>query len=74
MPRLYIEGRRACARTADAVETITEGRLCATVVGVIIVVGGRAGVGGRATGPWWGDDDAEDAGVRLREFGGGLVG
>jgi hypothetical protein len=73
MLRLYTEARRACACAADAVETIIGGRLCATVVGVIIVVGGRAGVGGRETGPWRGDDDAEDAGVRLREFGGGLV-
>ena len=40
----------------------------------MVVVGGRAGVGGRDTGTWRGDDDAEDAGVRLRELGGGLVG
>lgn len=51
-----------------------EGRLCATVVGVIVVVGGSAWVGGSAIGTWRGDDDAEDTGVRLRELGGGLVG
>lgn len=72
--RLYTGGRRAWACTPGAVETMIAGRLCATVVGVIIVVGGRTGVGGRETGAWRGDDDAEDAGVRLREFGGGLVG
>ena len=74
MPRLYTEGRRAWEGTGDPVETSIEGRLGTTVAGVIIVVGGRAGIGGRETVAWRGDDDAEDAGVRLRELGGGLVG
>ena len=75
MPRLYTDGLRACPCTSDAVETSIEGRLCAivAVVGVIVVVGGRAVVRGRETGTWRGDDGAEDTGVRLRELGGGLM-
>lgn len=56
------------------VETSIEGRLCAIAVGVISVVDERAGVGERETGAWQGDDDAEDTSIRLREFGGDLVG
>lgn len=49
-PRPYIDGRRACACTSDTVDTSIEGRLCEAAVGVIVVVGGSAGVDGSAMG------------------------
>lgn len=39
----------------------------------MIVEGGSAGAGGREVGMWRGDEDVDDAGVKFRELGGGLV-
>ena len=50
MPRLYTDGLRACLCTSDVVETSIEGRLCATVAVLGVVVGGRAVVRERETG------------------------
>lgn len=52
-------------------EIRTDGRR--GVAGVMIVEGGSAAAGGREVGMWRGDEDVDDAGVKFRELGGGLV-
>ena len=54
-------------------EIRTDGRRGVSEAGVIVVEGGSAGAGGRDVGMWRGDEDLDDAGVKFREFGGGLA-
>ena len=59
--------------TGDLVEMSIKDCLCMTEAGIIVAVGGKA-VSVGETVAWWGDNDTKDAGIRLRELGGSLVG